>query len=86
MPDVIEQQVIDFITTWCEAPVGSVNVKTSLSSLGVTTEDMPQLMMDLEDSFGLTYVAGDEKGIYTVGDAADLIRRKMSGGGGSGGI
>ena len=83
MPDIIDQQVIDFITTWCDAPTGSVNLKTSLSSLGVTPEEMPQLMMDLEDSFGLTYVAGDEKGINSVGDAADLIRRKMSGGSGS---
>jgi len=86
MPDVIDQQVIDFIATWCDAPVGSVDLKTTLSSLGVTTEDCSQLIMDLEDHFGLTYVPGDENGITTVQDSSNLIHKKLSGGGGSGSV
>ncbi len=79
MPDSIDQQVIDFVTTWCDAPVGSVSLKTTFEDLGVTGEDRVQLIMELEDSFGLTYETGDDKGIYNVGEASDLIHRKLNG-------
>lgn len=80
MSDSIEQQVIDFLTTYCSAPPGSINSKTTFESLGLTGSDRINTIMELENHFGLTYQSGDDAGIITVEDAVALITRKLSSG------
>jgi acyl carrier protein len=84
MPDIIDQQVIEFTANWCEIPISEVDLTTPFDSIGITSGDCPQYLMDLEDSFGLTYKSGDEKGMNVVENAADLIRRKLGEGDGGG--
>lgn len=75
----IQQQVIDFTTSYCNNPPQIITISTTLSSLGLTTDDeCSNYIMELEDHFGLQYQSGDEKGIVTVGDAANLIENKLN--------
>jgi acyl carrier protein len=78
MGESIEQQVIDFLTTYCSAPPGSIKSSTTFESLGLNGSDKVTAIMELEDHFGLTYQNGDDAGIITVGDAVALITRKLS--------
>ena len=76
----VAQQVIDFIVNYTNSPEVSLTSSTTLASLGiVSTQDTVELIMELEDSFGLTYEDGDADGIVTVGDAIALIQSKLNG-------
>ena len=79
MTDPVEQQVIDFVATYCDVPPETLSPATTFESLGVTGEDKVTLIMELEDSFGLTYETGDDKGIYNISQAVDMIRKKLGG-------
>ncbi len=77
MGESIEQQVIDFLTTYCSAPVGSITSKTTFESLGLTGTDKATAIMELENHFGIIYLEGDADGIVTVGNAVVLITAKL---------
>jgi acyl carrier protein len=76
----IAQQVIAFIANYTNSIEVSLNSSTTLASLGiVSTQDTVELIMELEDSFGIPYEEGDAEGIVTVGDAIALIQSKLNG-------
>lgn len=48
---------------------------TTLVSLGADSLDMAEIVMDIEDTFGVTVEDGAEADIHTIGDAAALIEK-----------
>ena len=79
MPDLIEQRVIGYIAGWYCLSADSLSAGTTFESIGIiaATGALLNIIMELEDSFSLTYVDGDTKGIVTIGDAVALIKRKL---------
>lgn len=78
MNNDIDQQVIDFTANYVELPPSRINNNTVLADIGIVTQqETITYVMELEESFGLTYEEGDENGIVTVGDAAELITKKL---------
>jgi hypothetical protein len=78
MANSINQQVIDFTTTYTSSPGGTINDLTVLAAIGIITyPDTVKYVEDLEDSFDLAYVEGDAIGIIIVGDATRLIEKKL---------
>jgi len=73
-----DQSVIDFTANYTSSSAQSINGSTTLESIGIETQqDIAQYMMELEDSFGLTYVDDDANGIVTVGDVIAFINQKL---------
>ena len=78
MQNNINQQVIDFTADYVGEPPDSINDSTSYSSIGIQSEeDLVQYIVELEQVFGLTYEEGDQVGIVVVGDAVNLIKKKL---------
>jgi acyl carrier protein len=74
----VDQQVIEFTANYVKMPVESIHNSTTLDSIGISSaEDRVEYMTGLEENFGLTYEPGDEEGIYTVGEAAVFIEKKL---------
>ena len=74
----ILQQTINFIANKLDKDPATINGDTTFDSLGIYPgPDSKQLIMELEDHFNLTYEEGDEDGITTVGEAANLITNKL---------
>lgn len=80
MTNSVNQQVIDFTAAYTGTSPGAINDTTTLVSLGIVTrEDTVEYIIELEDSFDLTYEEGDANGIETVGNATALIEKKLGG-------
>jgi acyl carrier protein len=80
MSNSVNQQVIDFTAAYTGTSPGAINDSTTLASLGIVTrDDIIEYLIELEDSFSLTYEEGDANGIETVGNATALIEKKMGG-------
>ena len=80
MGSSVEQQVIDFTASYTSTGSSSINSATTLASLGIPSgQDTIEYMMELEDSFEITYEEGDADGIITVGDAVAFITAKLGG-------
>ncbi len=78
MPNNINQQVIDFTAEYVGQSPGSIDDSTSYSSIGIQSEeDLIQYIVELEQFFGLPYEAGDQNGIEVVGNAVQLIKKKL---------
>ncbi len=45
--------------------------------LDLSSLDFMTLLGEVEDTFDITFDKADANGIFTIGDAIDLIRRKM---------
>ncbi len=45
--------------------------------LDLSSLDFMTLLGEIEDTFDIEFVESDAEGIFTIGDAIDLIRRKM---------
>ncbi|NOS83840.1 MAG: hypothetical protein HOP31_01770 [Ignavibacteria bacterium] len=80
MLNSVNQQVIDFTAAYTGTSPGAIDDSTTLVSLGIVTrEDCVEYIIELEDSFNLTYEEGDANGIETVGNATALIEKKLGG-------
>lgn len=78
MKNSIDQQVIDFTAQYTGTDPGEVHNSTTLESIGIVTEeDIISYLVELEESFALTYESGDQIGIVTVGNAAAMIEKKL---------
>lgn len=78
MKNSVDQQVISFTATYTGTSSKEIHNYTVLASLGIITQpDLVLYLTELEDSFGLKYDEGDESGIVTVGDADQLIEKKL---------
>jgi hypothetical protein len=78
MADSINQQVIDFTAQYTGYSPAAIDDFTPLASIGIVTEqDTVNYVVELEESFGLTYEEGDAIGILIVGDAVRLIKKKL---------
>lgn len=78
MNNSIDQQVIDFTANYVSMPSSRIHNYTVLADIGIVTQqETITYVMELEESFGLAYDPGDESGIITVGDATELITKKL---------
>jgi hypothetical protein len=78
MSNSVDQQVIDFTAVYTSRPVEEIHNSTILANIGINTpDDLVIYLTELEDSFKLVYEPGDEVGIVTVGNAAELIEKKL---------
>lgn len=75
MQNNIPAQVIDFFQI--RYPQTIITAETTFESLGIEGDDRVNIIMELEDSFGITSTPKDTDGIYTVGESIALIERKI---------
>lgn len=50
---------------------------TALLDLGADSLDMAEIVMDIEDTFGIIVPDGAESDIHTLGDAQSLIQKLL---------
>lgn len=78
MDNSIDEQVINFTAVYTSTPPSEINNSTTLDSIGIITPvEIISYIENLEENFGLEYEPGDEDGIVTVGNAAELIEKKL---------
>ncbi len=78
MENSINQRVINFTADYVSQDPDLINDLTTFDSIGISTqEEIEQYLIELEDSFGLTYEPGDEAGMVVVGNATELIIKKL---------
>lgn len=77
-PNTIDQQVIDFTAEYVDMKPSEINDQTVLSDIGIITiEEETRYIVELEEYFALQYDPGDQDGIVTVGNATQLIEKKL---------
>ncbi|MDG1501014.1 MAG: acyl carrier protein [Planctomycetota bacterium] len=73
----IEQRVIKLVCNNMKAKPENVTMETSfVNDLGADSLDTVELVMELEEEFGLTIPDEDAANIQTVGDAVNYVNAK----------
>ena len=73
----IEQRVIKLVCNNMKAKPENVTMETSfVNDLGADSLDTVELVMELEEEFGLTIPDEDAQNIQTVGDAVTYVNAK----------
>ena len=73
----IEQRVIKLVCNNMKAKPENVAMETSfVNDLGADSLDTVELVMELEEEFGLTIPDEDAANIQTVGDAVNYVNAK----------
>ena len=73
----IEQRVIKLVCNNMKAKQENVTMETSfVNDLGTDSLDTVELVMELEEEFGLTIPDEDAANITTVGNAVDYVKAK----------
>ncbi|MFT4709049.1 MAG: acyl carrier protein [Bacteroidia bacterium] len=73
----IEQRVIKLVCNNMKAKPENVTMETSfVNDLGADSLDTVELVMELEEEFGLTIPDDDAANIQTVGDAVNYVNAK----------
>ena len=73
----IEQRVIKLVCNNMKAKPENVTMETSfVNDLGADSLDTVELVMELEEEFGLTIPDEDAANIQTVGDAVTYVNTK----------
>jgi len=73
----IEERVIKLVCNNMKAKPENVTMETSfVNDLGADSLDTVELVMELEEEFGLTIPDEDAQEIQTVGNAVDYINKK----------
>ena len=72
----IFDRLCSIIREYLVVPEGTeLSEDTSLLSLGADSLDMAEIVMSIEDTFGITVEEGAEADIHTIGDAVALIEK-----------
>ncbi|MCR3956521.1 MAG: acyl carrier protein [Gudongella sp.] len=75
---MITQKIVNIITTQFNVPEKDINMETSFrDDLNADSLDLVELVMALEDEFGLEVDDDDVELIRTVGDAKNYIKGKL---------
>ncbi|HZH93249.1 MAG TPA: acyl carrier protein [Tissierellaceae bacterium] len=75
---MITEKIISIITTQFNVPEKDVTMETSFrDDLNADSLDLVELVMALEDEFGLEVEDDDVELIKTVGDARNYIKGKL---------
>jgi len=73
----VEQRVIKLVCNNMKAKPENVTMETSfVNDLGADSLDTVELVMELEEEFGLTIPDEDAQNIQTVGDAVTYVNTK----------
>ncbi|MDF1797854.1 MAG: acyl carrier protein [Planctomycetota bacterium] len=73
----VEQRVIKLVCNNMKAKPENVTMETSfVNDLGADSLDTVELVMELEEEFGLTIPDEDAQNIQTVGDAVTYVNNK----------
>jgi acyl carrier protein len=57
-------------------PGGSLTPQTRLADLAADSLDLVELVLDLEEEFGVSFAQADLRTVHTLGDLAALLRRR----------
>jgi acyl carrier protein len=73
------EQVIDIISKQLKADAGDINPATNImEDLGADSLDVVELLMAIEETFGVSVPDEDVTGLKTVKDIADYIESRQS--------
>ncbi|KAH7366387.1 hypothetical protein KP509_18G076100 [Ceratopteris richardii] len=72
------QQVQDIIATQLSVDPSTVQPETKFSELGADSLDTVEIVMSLEEKFGVSIGEQDAENISTVKQVADLIEKESS--------
>ena len=74
----IKDKVIDIIAERLSQDKGSITEESNvIADLGADSLDIAEIMMDLEDGFGVK-VEDDAEGLNTIGDIVKYIEEKVA--------
>lgn len=73
---MVFQAIAELIAERNECAVSDIKSETTFAKLGIDSLDTVEMLMNLEDKFGVE-IELDEK-VETVGDLAAFIERKMN--------
>ena len=72
------QKVREHMSAELEIPLGQISEETRLrEDLDADSLDLYELVMELEDSYGISVSEADAARIETVGDAVDFVVGKL---------
>ena len=75
--DVLEK-VREHLSTELEIPVGQISDETRLrEDLDADSLDLYELVMELEDTYGISVSEEEAAGIETVADAVDFVAGRL---------
>lgn len=72
-----KEKVIALIAENVAADVNSITEETTFDELGVDSLDMVEFVMEAEEEFGISIEQDEISSVKKVGDAVELIKRKI---------
>ena len=72
----LQQRILNRVAEHFKVDRDSLNLETTLSSLGADSLDMVELSMELEDEFGFMMEQSDITAIKTLGDVVRFVESK----------
>ncbi len=77
----LESKLMDLMARELDIPRDEITLEASFTEdLEVDSLGVVELLMALEDEFGVRIADEEAEGLTTVGEAVDLVESKMSGG------
>ena len=58
--------------------VNEIDRNATIATYGLDSLDVAEFLLDLEDTYGITFEASETKGLKTVGELFDLALKKIS--------
>ncbi|MEO8084682.1 MAG: acyl carrier protein [Ardenticatenales bacterium] len=88
-PEGVAERTFALIARRAGVEPASVGSDTALASLGIDSLDMAELAFEIEEAFAIEIPDSADAterflGLQTAGEAADLVRRLLDGGGAPG--
>lgn len=75
----IQNKIIDIIAERLDKDKASITAESNvIADLGADSLDIAEIMMDLEDAFGVKLEEDNAEGPQTVGDIVNFIEKKVA--------
>lgn len=75
----IQNKIIDIIAERLDKDKASITTESNvIADLGADSLDIAEIMMDLEDAFGVKLEEDNAEGPQTVGDIVNFIEKKVA--------
>jgi acyl carrier protein len=75
----IQERVIQLVSEVTKADVSNINAQTSLiDDLNLDSLDMAEMMMKMEDEFGVEIPEDETENLKTIGDVTSFLSNKQN--------